>query len=153
MRLQTRFGPRRGATAVETAVVISIALLFMFGVFEYGRYVMTRQIMENAAREGARFAVVHTNDKTTAQIQNQVDFKLDRGRQQIKNYVKTTNIQVFASDVNGNPIGGKTWSDSAYGELIGVSISGTYKSILPSFLHWSSSFTVSAKSVMASEGN
>ena len=66
MRNRTR---RNGATLVETAVVISIALLFMFAIFEYGRYVMFRQIIENAAREGVRQAVVNTSSQTAADVQ------------------------------------------------------------------------------------
>jgi hypothetical protein len=49
---------RRGTTVVETAVVALICLTFMFAIFEYGRYVMVRQVMENAARVGGRVAVV-----------------------------------------------------------------------------------------------
>ena len=49
---------RRGLTIVETAVVISLVLLLIFGTYEYGRFVMVRQVIHNAAREGARLAVV-----------------------------------------------------------------------------------------------
>ena len=36
---------RSGATLVETAIVISTCLIFMFAVFEYGRFVMIKQLM------------------------------------------------------------------------------------------------------------
>src|SRR5438874_2410866 len=66
MRIRrTRDSQRRGATAVETAVVISIALLFIFGIIEYGRFVFFLQVADNAVREAARYAAVHTNDGTT----------------------------------------------------------------------------------------
>jgi Flp pilus assembly protein TadG len=55
-----RIDRRPAATLVETAMVISIFLMVLFGIFEYGRFVMTRGLMENAAREGARWAVAHT---------------------------------------------------------------------------------------------
>ncbi len=125
----------------------------MFGIFEYGRFVMTRQLLENAAREGARYAVVHTNDSTVAGIQNQVDAKLGIGSKQIVSYNKTTNISVFAADASGNPIAGKNWDDTKFGELIGVQISGTYKPLLPNLLFMNASFTVKTKAVMASEAN
>jgi Flp pilus assembly protein TadG len=63
---------RRGAAVVETAVVLNVLLLMVLGIFEYGRLVMIRQLMLNAAREGARMAVVGTSSNppvTTAQIQ------------------------------------------------------------------------------------
>jgi Flp pilus assembly protein TadG len=153
MRLQSPARRSRAATMVETAFVAAIALLFMFGIFEYGRFVMTKQVMENSAREGARYAVVHTNDGTTAIIQNTVDAKLSTVKKQLVGYNKTTSIQVFASDTNGNVIAGKNWNDTNFGELIGVTITGTYKPVLPSFLHFKTTFTVTTKALMASEGN
>lgn len=153
MRTRPPHYRRPAASLVETSVVISIALLFMFGIFEYGRFVMTKQMMENAAREGARWAVVHTYDGTTAQVQDAVDAKLSVARQQLVGYVKTTNITVAAADDAGNAISGKAWNDSAFGENVVVTITGTYKPSLPNFLFLKSSFTVTAKSVMASEAN
>ena len=144
---------RPAATMVEMAVVITIALMFFFGIFEYGRFVMTRQLMENAAREGARYAAVHTNDGTTAAIQNYVDLKLSMGTKQLVGYNKTTSIVVFASDATGNAISGKTWNDSAFGEAIGVKITGTYKPSLPTLLFMQTTFTITSKSIMVSEAN
>ena len=67
--------PRPGAALLETALVLNVLILGVLGVFEYGRLVMLRQLMQNAAREGARLAVVGTASNpevTTAQIQNTV---------------------------------------------------------------------------------
>lgn len=153
MRMHVRSKARSGATVVESVFVILIALTFMFAIFEYGRFVMTKQILENAAREGARYAVVHTNDATVADIQNQVDLKLSAGRNQLVGYNKTTSIQVFAANASGNPVTGVNWNDGDFGTSIGVSITGTYKPSLPNLLHWNSSFTLTAKSIMASEAN
>ena len=49
---------RRGAAAVEFAVVAPIFLLLVFGMIEYGRMVMVQQVLTNASREGARCAVL-----------------------------------------------------------------------------------------------
>lgn len=49
---------RRGAAAVEFAVVAPVLFLMVFGMIEYGRAVMVQQVMTNAAREGARSAVL-----------------------------------------------------------------------------------------------
>src|SRR5262249_57611914 len=104
MRFRPPRASRPAATLVETSVVISIALLFMFGIFEYGRFVMTKHLMENAAREGARWATVHTYDGTTAGVQDAVDAKLSTGRQQLVGYVKANNIIFFAAADPGNPL-------------------------------------------------
>ena len=49
---------RRGAAAVEFAVVAPLFLLLVFGMIEYGRMVMVQQVITNASREGARVGVL-----------------------------------------------------------------------------------------------
>lgn len=49
---------RRGASAVEFALVAPVFFLFVFGMIEYGRLVMVQQVLTNATREGARRAVL-----------------------------------------------------------------------------------------------
>ena len=62
-------GRRWGATAVETALVMIPLIMFVFGVFEYGRFLMVRQMVDNAAREGARQAVIGTSTLDIATLQ------------------------------------------------------------------------------------
>ena len=64
--------PRRGVTIVETAFVLLIAMTLTFAIYDYGRYFMLSQLVNNAAREGARQAVAKTNTQNTAMIQNTV---------------------------------------------------------------------------------
>ena len=52
---------RRGATLVEFAMVMPVFLMFLFAIFEYGRYLMTYNVMHNAARDAARWAVVRSS--------------------------------------------------------------------------------------------
>lgn len=49
---------RRGAAAVEFAVVAPVFFLMIFGMIELGRMIMVQQILTNASREGARLAVL-----------------------------------------------------------------------------------------------
>ena len=49
---------RRGAAIVEMAVVTPLLLTMIFGVIEFGNSFMIRQMLTNAAREGARVAVI-----------------------------------------------------------------------------------------------
>lgn len=49
---------QRGAALVEAAMVIPILLLISAGIFEFGRAYQTWQVLTNAAREGARVAVL-----------------------------------------------------------------------------------------------
>ena len=48
----------RGAALLETAITIPIILLISVGIFEFGRAYQTWQVLTNAAREGARIAVL-----------------------------------------------------------------------------------------------
>ena len=49
---------RRGAAAVEFALVAPIFFLLVLGMIEVGRALMVQQIITNASREGARRAVL-----------------------------------------------------------------------------------------------
>jgi hypothetical protein len=55
----SRDGRGRGQALVEFALVAPIFFLLLFAVIEFGRYVYQVQILNNAAREGARYAIVH----------------------------------------------------------------------------------------------
>lgn len=54
-------GHRRaaGQSLVETALILPVALLLFMAVFDFGRVVIQANALTNAAREGARFAIVH----------------------------------------------------------------------------------------------
>jgi Flp pilus assembly protein TadG len=49
---------RQGAAAVEFAIVAPLFFLMVFGMIEFGRAIMVQQVLTNATREGARYAVV-----------------------------------------------------------------------------------------------
>src|SRR5476651_1919397 len=55
---------RRGVATVEMALVSILLFLFLFGIFEYCRLLFVLHLTENAARDAARFAAVHTGGGT-----------------------------------------------------------------------------------------
>jgi len=59
-------GSRRGATAVEFALVAPIFLIMVIGVFELGRAMWIRASMQYAVEETTRFAIVNTSATTAA---------------------------------------------------------------------------------------
>src|SRR5437899_565810 len=54
MRIQKK---DRGATILETAIVLPILFAVLFGIMEFGRAYNIFQTVTNAAREGARYSV------------------------------------------------------------------------------------------------
>ncbi len=54
----------RGQTLVEFALVIPILLLLSVAIFDLGRAVYYTSVLHNAAREGARYGIIHPNDVT-----------------------------------------------------------------------------------------
>ena len=66
-----RRSSRRGAAAAEFAIVAPLFLTLVFGVIQFGRMIMVQQIVINAAREGARAAIVP--GETDAQVSSTVN--------------------------------------------------------------------------------
>jgi Flp pilus assembly protein TadG len=62
---------RRAAVAVEFAIVAPLLFLLILGMVEFGRMLMVQQTMTNAAREGARKAVLP--GMTDTQVQTAID--------------------------------------------------------------------------------
>ncbi len=52
------FREQKGTALLETALTLPLLLLISVGIFEFGRAYQTWQILTNAAREGARIAVL-----------------------------------------------------------------------------------------------
>jgi Flp pilus assembly protein TadG len=149
-----RFGRRRGSTAVQAALVLPLVFLFLLGIMEYCRYVMMLQIATNAAREGCRYAVMHTsavviNGTTYGNATSNVTTIVNNvmGGQSLVGQA----VSVYWSDGLGNNLG--TWENAAAGDWITVKITGNFTSVIPTFLHLSGSIPITAESVMRSESN
>jgi Flp pilus assembly protein TadG len=56
----------RGQALVEFAVVIPVFLALLFGILDFGRVIWANNSLAHAAREGARYAIVHGGSATTA---------------------------------------------------------------------------------------
>ena len=54
----------RGASAVEFAILLPLMLLIIGGIVDFGRFFFAKIELTNAAREGARAAVVTTGTPT-----------------------------------------------------------------------------------------
>jgi Flp pilus assembly protein TadG len=72
-----RGGRERGAALLEAAITVPIILLISVGIFEFGRAYQTSQVLTNAAREGARLAVLE--GPTDADVRARVNAYLTNG--------------------------------------------------------------------------
>ena len=76
--MMKRIKNQRGAALLETAITLPLVLLISVAIFEFGRAYQTWQVLTNAAREGARIAVLP--DYTDAQVTTTVRNYLNGGR-------------------------------------------------------------------------
>jgi len=89
---------QRGSALLETAFTLPLLLLVSVGIFEFGRAYQMEQVLTNAAREGARLAVMPGS--TTSMVEARVKSYLTSG----KVYKPETASIVMTSNVN-IPIG------------------------------------------------
>jgi Flp pilus assembly protein TadG len=134
--------------------VLPMVIVVLFGIFEYGRYVMTLQMMTNAAREGAHYALTHTQPVTiagttygnaTSDVTNIINKAL------VGQSLASQSVQIYASDSLGNNIG--LWTDTQVGQCVCVRITGNYRVLMASVLYLPANIPVVAQCVMRSESN
>ncbi len=136
---------------VEMAVVLVVFLTMFVGIIEYGRYYFLVQVANNAVREGARYAVVHTGDGTTStQVSNVVTTKMNGTQNMLSGY--TVSVQNVNTST-GVAIANSNWNDAQFGGAIMVKITGNYTPTVPVLLFLPSSFAFQAATIMNSEGN
>jgi len=58
-RIKTFKQDEKGSTLVEYAIGATVFLMAVFGVLEFGRALWTHNALTDAARRGARYAVLH----------------------------------------------------------------------------------------------
>lgn len=112
---QTR--QRRGAAVVEFALVVPLFFMLVFGIVEFGQALMVSQLLNSAAREGARVAI--TPGSTNEDVQQTVLNILDRSTTTAPSDV-TVNIAV-TPDAN-NPDPGNQVSAASKRDLVTVDV-------------------------------
>lgn len=139
---------RRGTTLVETAFIITLAAMFLFGIIEFARFIFVRQVADNAAREGARYAVVHATNSGLEDDTKAVVLQRMAG---VHNGVRNFVIKVYKANDAGAYAGSPESAD--FGTNIAVEISCDYDPVLPAFLFLGNTIPIKAKVLMNSEAN
>lgn len=137
---------RSGAQTVETAVVMLWAVMFITGVFEYGRLLMDWNVLNNAAREGCRYALANNTSTTISSDVTTL----------VTSYMGGENASFtgFSVTVSGTHGGVSTAVNNlAAGDMITVAVSGTYKfmNVVP-WVTMPTSYTMTCSVTMGCEG-
>ena len=139
-------GRERGAVLVETSVIIGLVAMLIFGVFEYGRLLMDWNLLNNAAREGCRYALANNTSTTITTSVTSIVITYMAG--------ETKSYSNFAVTVSGTHLGVSTPVNNLEpGDPVTVTVSGTYKfmNIIP-FVHMPTSFVITSAVTMLCEG-
>jgi hypothetical protein len=145
--------PRPGQALMEFALVLPILLLLVLGVIDFGRAWHTYQVVTDAAREGARLAVVmKTPVATQADVEAAVRDAL--ARRNIPSGSATTAVTVDLVQPNPPPPTPIVWPGSR-GDPAQVRIEQRFRFLfMGPFLGWATgreTITLSTTSVMRKE--
>ena len=78
VRRRAGLAGERGQALLETALILPLILLVSVSIFEFGRAYQTVQVLTNAAREGARVAILP--NATQSDVQSRVTAYLQAGQ-------------------------------------------------------------------------
>ena len=118
---------RRGTAAVEMALTLPIFISAVLGIVELGRGIMVCQMLETAARNGARLAII--DNTTNAQVTSTVQTFL-----QTTANIAPGNVTISIAD-NGN--GSASLANAATGDTISVTVTVPFADVSwlpPNFL-------------------
>lgn len=132
---------RRGATIVESALVLPMFLMILFGIFEYCRFLMVLHVTGNAARDGARYASVNLSKPSTFSTTDYTDasgtvypsvVKYTTARMGgTQGNVQGFAVTVTARDETGAVITGTQWNGVSFPKRVGVAVTGIYRPVVP----------------------
>jgi len=165
-------------TTVETALVLTVFCMLLFGMFEYTRFLFVLQITNNASRDGARYAVVNMSMPSTFNTTDYTDSAgnvytnitsytnarmgagtVSAGVYQVGGYQYS--VSVYAVDPTGLALSppviradpnAASWNNTSFPNLIAVTLTGTYTSIAPSLLFMPSSVPLTVTGTASCEG-
>jgi Flp pilus assembly protein TadG len=167
---------RRGVTVVESALVLSVFLLLLFGIFEYCRFLMVLHVTNNAAREGARYASVNVNNSavTSTTITSYTTQMMSGVQNNLTGYAvavyavdptgltlsppviraatsSTATPPVYPNPFNSSDPNAVAWNSAPFPNRIAVTIEGTYQPIMPTFLIMPSTIPIYITAVLGTE--
>lgn len=145
------FQDERGQALAEFALVLPLILLFIAGVVEMGRAWNIKQVVTDAAREGARYTVVQDADiPDLAAVQAKIEERLALG-----GVIEST--IVFSSDDPACAVVANCFHQNAgIGKEMTVSVSTPFQmNLIGTLLGWAggpTTVTINTNATMRNEG-
>lgn len=123
-------GRRCGQAAVEFALIAPIFFLVLFSLVEAGRFMFFYETLNNATREGARYAIVNGANSLSCPTGPPAPGSVacDPAGNAVRQRVRDAAFGALGSAVTVTP----TWfADNGRGSTVTVAASYTYTSLVP----------------------
>jgi hypothetical protein len=120
----------RGQALVEFALVAPLFLLLLFGIIETGRFIFYYEMLNNATREGARYAIVNGANSLTCPTgpPEGEAWACDPTGDDVVDRVRSSAMGVVGSDVAVTPV----WMpNNGRGSTVTVTATYSYTSLVP----------------------
>ena len=88
---------QEGAAAIEFAIILPLLLLFIFGIIEFSLFLYNKQVITNAAREGARRGVIMRYPRY---VDTENDEIIEKVNEFAKSYLITFGDDTFDTDTD-----------------------------------------------------
>jgi Flp pilus assembly protein TadG len=111
---------QRGATIAEAAITLMVLFTLLFAVLEFGRAFNIYQIMTNAAREGARYAVA-PDPGNSYQLPTPANVAA-----RVCGYLQSGNVYPTGGSTCSLGVGGPTCSPAGGGPIPAAATAGVY---------------------------
>lgn len=85
MKVDRKHGDESGAVLIEAALTLLVFFVFIFAIWEMGRVVNFEETLTNAAREGARFAVLPLTQTSTMPTDDEI-------RAHVRTYLRAAGV-------------------------------------------------------------
>jgi len=115
---------RSGTAIVETAVMLPVLLAVTFGVVEFGRALMVINLMTNAAREGARRAII--KGISTSDVKTLV---IDQIHDTVGATITANNVSVDVTPYTGNPDPNDECLNASTRDLVEIQVTVPYNDV------------------------
>ncbi len=127
---------RRGQALVEFSLVAPIFFFLIFAIIDFGRYVYYVQVLNNAAREGARYAIVHGGLSLDPTGPPSADATGDKVKTVVKKHLvgvigQSTALSIDVCWKPKNGVGDPCSGDNSRGSPVEVTLDYQFRSAIP----------------------